>query len=162
VGKRFLVVASLLFACGDDEAPAETGAETPEIASAPAPPPEQGKDAPPASSGGGPNCGSGADVELEPNETPQAATAVLQLKFCGVLADGDDVDHFTFTTPQGTKLGVFQAVVTVPLDIAITVNGQTYAPGDPRLATSGTFVVKVSARAGKPSAYQARIQYDPT
>lgn len=152
-----LLLALALVGCGEDEAPNEPVADEPEITSAP-PPKEKGKDAPP--SGAAPQCAAGADIEIEDNDTADKATEVRALKFCGVLADANDVDHFTFTTPAGTKLGVLQAVVTMPVDIQVTVGGATYELGDPALQTSGTFVVKISARDGKPSAYQARLQYD--
>lgn len=106
-------------------------------------------------------CAIGAAIEQEPNNTPATANAFTELGFCGVLESGTDVDYFTFTTPSGTKLGVFQAVVDGAVELALTLNGATFGPAETTKFGAGTYVVKAFTAAGKPASYRIRVQFDP-
>jgi hypothetical protein len=105
-------------------------------------------------------CTIGAAVESEPNDTPATANAFTELGFCGVLDTGTDVDYFTFATPTGKKLTVFQGVITGSVDFELTLNGATFGPSETGKFGSGTYVGKAFTKAGKPAAYRIRVQYD--
>jgi hypothetical protein len=106
-------------------------------------------------------CALGSAIEHEPNDTPQTANAFTELGFCGVLDTPTDVDYVTFTTPAGTKLGVFQAVIDGRVDFELTLDGASFGPAETAKFGSGTFVVKAFTTSGKPASYRIRVQYDP-
>lgn len=148
-------------ACGDDE---ETPANTEQEASAsndaaPPPPPPKEDSGPP----GQPKveCQLGAALELEPNDTKETATELTELNLCGVLETAKDVDYITFETPAGTKLTVFQAVITGQVDFDLTLNGETFGPSDVEKFGSGKYLVKAHTKSGKPGSYKLRVQFDP-
>ncbi len=105
-------------------------------------------------------CTIGAAVEAEPNDTTATANAFTELGFCGVLETGADVDYFTFATPTGKKLTVFQGVITGSVDFELTLNGATFGPSETGKFGSGTYVGKAFTKSGKPAAYRIRVQYD--
>lgn len=107
-------------------------------------------------------CAIASAIENEPNDTPATANAFTELGFCGVLDTATDVDYFTFTTPAGTKLGVFQGVIDGKVDFALTLNGgASFGPADTSMFASGTYLVKAFTTAGKPASYRIRVQFDP-
>jgi hypothetical protein len=105
-------------------------------------------------------CTIGAAIEQEPNDTPATANAFTELSYCGVLETGADVDYFTFDTPTGKKLSVFQAVITGKVEFELTLNGATFGPTETSKFGSGTYVGKAFTTAGKPAAYRIRVQFD--
>lgn len=105
-------------------------------------------------------CTIGAAVEAEPNDTPATANAFTELGFCGVLETGADVDYFTFATPTGKKLTVFQGVITGSVEFELMLNGATFGPSETGKFGSGTYVGKAFTKAGKAAAYRIRVQYD--
>lgn len=105
-------------------------------------------------------CTIGATAETEPNDTAATANPFTDLGFCGALEKGTDVDFFTFDTPPGTKLSLFQAVIDGKVDFAITLNGATFGPSETAKFGSGTYVVKAFTTAGKPATYRIRVQFD--
>jgi hypothetical protein len=105
-------------------------------------------------------CTISAAIENEPNDTPQTANSFTELGFCGVLEKGTDVDYFTFTTPPGTKLSVFQGVIDGKVDFQLTLNGASFGPGETSKFGSGTYLVKAFTSAGKPASYRIRVQFD--
>ena len=105
-------------------------------------------------------CTISAAIENEPNDTPQTANAFTELGYCGVLEKGTDVDYFTFDTPPGTKLAVFQAVIDGKVDFQLTLNGASFGPAETSKFGSGTYVVRAFTTAGKPASYRIRVQFD--
>ena len=105
-------------------------------------------------------CTISAAIETEPNDTPQTANAFTELGYCGVLDTPADVDYFTFDTPPGTKLGVFQGVIDGKVDFQLTLNGTTFGPAETAKFGPGTYVVKAFTTAGKPASYRIRVQFD--
>ena len=99
-------------------------------------------------------------VRYDPNDTPQTANAFTELGYCGVLEKGTDVDYFTFDTPPGTKLAVFQAVIDGKVDFQLTLNGASFGPAETSKFGSGTYVVRAFTTAGKPASYRIRVQFD--
>ncbi|MDB4944294.1 MAG: hypothetical protein JWP97_3828 [Labilithrix sp.] len=161
------LIASLaaLAACSSDDAPAPGGADASTVLAPEAGPPpdaaaprDAATDAPP-----GPTveCTVGGEVEVEPNDTPATATPFRALDFCGVLSTGADVDHATFTTPPGTKLGLFQAIIDGKVQFELTLNGATFGPGETSKFGSGTYDMKAFTSAGAPATYSVRVQFDP-
>jgi hypothetical protein len=106
-------------------------------------------------------CAIGGAVEVESNDTPQTANAFTELTFCGVLGTPQDVDYATFTTPTGTKLGVFQAVIDGKVEFELTLAGAKFGPAETTKFGSGTYVVKAFTKAGKTASYSYRVQFDP-
>lgn len=142
--------------CGSDDAPGD--GQGPDAGSdAPAQAPEAAAVLP---SGPRVECTIGAAIEGEPNDTPGAANAFDELGFCGVLETAADVDYFTFDTPAGTKLGVFQAIVDGKVEFDLTLKGATFGPSDTPRFGSGTYLVKAFTTAGKPASYRLRVQFD--
>jgi hypothetical protein len=163
---RLTIVTALLAAgvvlslgCGGDDestepAPVEAGAA--DTASRPA------EDAGPERVlGPAVECTIGAAIETEPNDTPETASSFTELGFCGVLEKATDVDYFTFETPPGKKLGVFQGVIDGKVELELTLNGATFGPAETSKFGAGTYVVKAFTAAGKPASYRIRIQFDP-
>jgi|GEM_PF-1927270 len=161
-----LAIATVLLAagfvlsagCGEDEestepAPVEGGAA--DTASRPSQ--EAGA---PIVIGPAVECTIAAAIETEPNDTPQTANAFSELGFCGVLEKPTDVDYFTFATPAGTKLSVFQGVIDGRVDFQLTLNGASFSPAETTKFGSGTYVVKAFTTAGKPASYRIRVQFD--
>jgi hypothetical protein len=105
-------------------------------------------------------CTIGAAIEAEPNDTPATANAFTELSFCGVLETGTDVDYFTFDTPAGKKLSVFQGVITGKVEFELTLNGATFGPTETDKFGAGTYVGRAFTKAGKPAAYRIRVQFD--
>jgi hypothetical protein len=105
-------------------------------------------------------CTIGAAVEEEPNDTPATANAFTELSYCGVLDSGTDADYFTFTTPTGKKLSVFQGVITGKVEFELMLNGATFGPGETTKFGAGTYVGRAFTTAGKPAAYRIRVQFD--
>lgn len=154
-------LAGAVSACGEDEEPhGETTLEATLDAAPPPPPP------PPASDAGGPTgpkveCQIGAALELEPNDTTATATSFTELALCGVLETSKDVDYLAFETPPGTKLAVFQAVITGTVDFELTSNGKTFTPSDTEQFGPGKYLVKVFTKSAEPGSYKLRVQFDP-
>lgn len=146
---------------GDEETPANTEQEASAGEDAAPPPPPPKEDAGPP---GQPKveCQLGAALELEPNDTKETATQFTELALCGVLETDKDVDYLAFETPTGTKLTVFQAVITGQVDFELTLNGATFGPADVDKFGSGKYLVKVLTKSGKPGSYKLRVQFDPT
>ena len=107
------------------------------------------------------DCAISSAIENEPNDTPQTANAFTELGFCGVLDTPTDVDYFTFATPAGRTLGVFQGVIDGKVDFQLTLNGASFGPAETAKFGPGTFVVKAFTTAGKPASYRIRVQFDP-
>ena len=107
-------------------------------------------------------CAIGSAIEEEPNDTPATANAFTELSYCGVLATPTDVDYFTFDTPAGTKLAVFQGIIDGKVDFELMQNGATFGPADTDRFGSGKVLVKAFTKAGKPASYRIRVQFDPT
>jgi hypothetical protein len=106
-------------------------------------------------------CTISAAIETEPNDTPQTANAFTELGFCGVLDVATDVDYFTFDTPQGTKLSVFQGVIDGKVEFLLSVDGgATFGPSETSKFGSGKYLVKAFTTAGKPASYRIRVQFD--
>lgn len=105
-------------------------------------------------------CTISAAIETEPNDTPKTANAFTELGYCGVLDTPTDVDYFTFDTPPGTKLSVFQGVIDGKVDFQLTLNGASFGPSETAKFGSGTYVVKAFTTAGKPASYRIRVQFD--
>ncbi len=105
-------------------------------------------------------CTISAAIENEPNDTPATANAFTELGFCGVLDTPTDVDYFTFDTPAGTKLTVFQGVIDGKVEFQLMSNGATFGPSETSKFGSGTYVVKAFTTAGKPASYRIRVQFD--
>jgi hypothetical protein len=141
----------------DDAAPAPETADGGEVEASPTHPMEAAVARP---LGPAVECTIGAAVESESNDTPATANAFTELGFCGVLDTGTDVDYFTFATPTGKKLTVFQGVITGSVDFELTLNGATFGPSETGKFGSGTYVGKAFTKAGKPAAYRIRVQYD--
>lgn len=157
------VVLACTTACGDDEEPQGTAEQQTSAGPDAAPPPPSTK----AEDAGPPNqpkveCQLGAALELEPNDTKETATSFTETALCGVLETDKDVDYLAFDTPAGTKLTVFQAVITGQVDFDITLNGKTFGPSDVDQFGSGKYLVKVHTKSGKPGSYKLRVQFDPT
>ncbi|MBS2016249.1 MAG: hypothetical protein JST00_25425 [Deltaproteobacteria bacterium] len=148
-------------ACGDDEEPSGNTEQETKVGddAAPPPPPPKEDSGPP----GQPKveCQVGAALELEPNDTKEKATAFSELALCGVLDTDKDVDYLAFETPPGTKLTVFQAVITGQVDFDITLGDKTFGPADVEEFGSGKYLVKVYTKSGKPGSYRLRVQFDP-
>jgi hypothetical protein len=106
-------------------------------------------------------CAISSAIENEPNDTPQTANAFTELGFCGVLDTPTDVDYFTFDTPAGTKLGVFQGVIDGKVDFQLTLGGASFGPAETAKFGPGTYLVKAFTTAGKPASYRIRVQFDP-
>jgi hypothetical protein len=105
-------------------------------------------------------CTIGAAIEEEPNDTPVTANAFTELSFCGVLETGTDVDYFTFATPTGKKLTVFQGVITGKVEFELMLNGATFGPTETDKFGAGTYTGKAFTTSGKPAAYRIRVQFD--
>lgn len=105
-------------------------------------------------------CAIGSAVEEEPNDTPATATSFTELSICGVLQTAKDVDYLAFETPAGTKLSVFQAVIDGRVELALTLGGETFGPGETAKFGAGKYVVKAFTNAGKPASYRIRVQFD--
>ena len=105
-------------------------------------------------------CTISAAIENEPNDTPQTANSFDELGFCGVLEKGTDIDYFTFDTPPGTKLSVFQGVIDGKVEFQLTLNGASFGPAETSKFGSGTYLVKAFTTAGKPASYRIRVQFD--
>ena len=105
-------------------------------------------------------CTISAAIENEPNDTAATANAFTELGFCGVLDTPTDVDYFTFDTPAGTKLTVFQGVIDGKVEFQLTSNGATFGPSETSKFGSGKYVVKAFATAGNPASYRIRVQFD--
>ena len=155
-----LVAAGIVLAAGCSE-----DAETPE------PPPLEAGAADtasrPSQEAGAPivvgpavECTISSAIESEPNDSPATANAFNELGFCGVLDTPTDVDYFTFDTPPGTTLSVFQGVVNGKVDFQLTLNGATFGPTETTKFGSGTYVVKAFTSAGKTASYRIRVQFD--
>ncbi len=147
-------------ACGDDEAAAgssEQESNAKNDAGPPPPPPKEDSGPP-----GQPKveCQIGAALEEEPNDTKETATSFSELALCGVLSSATDVDWLAFETPPGTKLGVFQGVITGQVDFELTLAGKTFGAADVDQFGAGKYLVKVFAKGGKPGSYRIRVQFD--
>ena len=155
-----LVAAGLVLsaACGGDgETPEPTPLEAGAADTASRPSREAGA---PVVVGPAVECTISAAIENEPNDTPATANAFTELGFCGVLETPADVDYFTFDTPSGTKLTVFQGVIDGKVEFQLTSNGATFGPSETSKFGSGTYVVKAFTTAGKPASYRIRVQFD--
>ena len=73
-----------------------------------------------------------------------------------MLENATDVDYFTFATPAGTKLSVFQGVIDGKVDFQLTLNGASFGPGETAMFGSGTV-----RREGVHDRGQARLVPDP-
>lgn len=151
-------------ACGDDDPPvdqASAGLDAGPEAAEPPPATTPQQDA-----GDGViiievDCPVGTSVELEDNNTPDKANELdHQLAFCGAISPGDDVDYSKFTTPDGKKLALFQAVIDGAVDFELEVNGKTLRPGDVKKFEAGTYVVKAFTKDKQPGKYRYRIQFE--
>ena len=160
VGATALGATALVMAGGcssEDAAPAPEAADAGDVETSSTHPMEAAVARP---LGPAVECSIGAAVEAEPNDTTATANAFTELGFCGVLETGADVDYFTFATPTGKKLTVFQGVITGSVDFELTLNGATFGPSETGKFGSGTYVGKASTKSGKPAAYRIRVQYD--
>ncbi len=147
-------------ACGDDDAPAPPAVAGPTTDDAEPPPP------PTRSDGGGPivyevDCPIGTTVEVEDNDAPERANELDGLSFCGAISPGSDVDWSKFTTPEGKKLALFQAVVDGKVAFDLVVNGKTLGPSDVTSFEAGEYTVKAYTTDGNPGKYRYRIQFEP-
>src|SRR5690606_35801779 len=101
-------------------------------------------------------CPVGTAVELENNDTPDAANAFEDLAFCGSITPAGDVDYSTFKTPPGKKLALFQGVVDGKVDFELMVNGKTLRPADVKKFEAGEYVVRAFTTDGQPGKYRYR------
>jgi len=150
-------------ACGEDAPPPDQAGGSLEAGVEPPPPPPPTK---PTDAGDGVvlievDCPVGTSVEVEDNDTPDKANELdQQLAFCGAITPGDDVDYSKFTTPDGKKLALFQAVIDGAVDFELVVNGKTLRPGDVKKFEAGAYVVKAFTKDKKPGKYRYRIQFE--
>lgn len=105
-------------------------------------------------------CAIGSAIETERNDTAATATPFTELSICGVLETAKDVDYLTFTTPPGTKLTLFQAVIDGRVDFELSLAGATFGPAETGKFGSGTYLVKAFTTSGKPASYRIRVQFE--
>lgn len=137
----------------DDDQPAESS-----DTGAPDAGKDSARDAPPVTATV--DCAVDSEPEQEPNDTPEQASSFTGLAVCGVLPKGD-VDYVTFTTPDGTKLGSFLAVINGKVDFDIMLGGKTFKPGDSEEYGAGTYLVKAYTTDGAAGTYRIRLRFDP-
>lgn len=109
------------------------------------------------------DCPVGTVPELESNDEPDAANELgpSDLAFCGSISPGTDVDYSRFTTPEGKKLSLFQAVVEGAVDFDLIVNDKTLKPTDVKRFEAGGYLIKAFTLDGGPGKYRYRIQFEP-
>lgn len=156
-----VILAGAVSACGEDEEPAGEQTLEATIDAAPPPPPPPAKSDAGEPTGPKVECQIGAALELEPNDTAASATSFTELALCGVLETAKDVDYLAFETPPGTKLSVFQAVITGKVDFELTLDGKTFTPSDTDQFGAGKYLVKAFTKSTEPGSYKLRVQFDP-
>ena len=156
------LASMVVVACGSDDpassAEADISSRKPDAAT-PVSPPDASEQ---RTVGPAVECAVGGAIEVESNDTVATANAFTELTFCGVLATPQDIDYSTFDTPAGTKLGVFQGVITGKVEFELTLNsGAAFGPAETAKFGSGTYLVKAFTKSGKTASYSYRIQFDP-
>jgi hypothetical protein len=107
------------------------------------------------------DCPVGVTPEVEPNDTPDTATVVDSLSFCGALSPATDIDYSKFSTPTGKKLTLFQAAIDGAVDFDLIVNGKTLQPSQVSQFEAGDYLIKAYTKGSVPAKYKYRIEFEP-